>query len=329
LKRTINPLFTSVLFAFCLLCIDNQRVSSQITSEKSSDSIGYRKDALNFIALGDWGRNGDDHQKQVAEQMGKVAKKINANFIVSTGDNIYPSGVVSEFDPGFKYSFEDIYTDFSLQVDWYLVLGNHDYKTNPDAEVAYSKISRRWKMPARYFSKKFAINGDNKQQLLMVFADTNPFIPAYYKHSEYGPNVMGQDTVAQKLWIEKTLADTSSAIKWRIVVAHQPVYTGGGRKNSSETFGLRGSLLPVFEKYKVDVYLTGHEHNFQHIVPKGKTQHFISGGGSENTPVAMLPESKFAAATCGFMVFSVQKDQLLVQIIDFKGNVIYKTTIKK
>jgi tartrate-resistant acid phosphatase type 5 len=287
------------------------------------------KKALNFIAIGDWGRHSDGFQLQVADLMGKVAAKVDAGFIISTGDNIYPNGVVSEFDPAFRTTFEDVYKAYSLQVDWYLVLGNHDYKSNPDAQVAYTKISRRWKMPARYYSKKFAINGDTTQQVLILFTDMNPMIPNYYKHAEYGPWVKGQDTTAQKRWMEQTLADTSKNIKWRIVVAHQPVYSGGGRRNNKETFGLRASLVPLFEKFKVDVYLTGHEHNLQHIVPKGYTQHFISGGGFEGNPVEMLPESRFASATPGFMVFTVKKDQLLVQTIDYKGTVIYQTSIKK
>jgi hypothetical protein len=39
-----------------------------------NDSILTRRGAaLNFIAMGDWGRNGDDHQKEVAAQMGKTS----------------------------------------------------------------------------------------------------------------------------------------------------------------------------------------------------------------------------------------------------------------
>ncbi|HSK12363.1 MAG TPA: metallophosphoesterase, partial [Phnomibacter sp.] len=98
---------------------------------------------LNFLVIGDWGRNGEDHQKLVAAQMGRTATQVKADFIVSTGDNFYPSGVISEHDPLFFFSFENIYTDFSLQWDWYVTLGNHDYKSDPDAQVRYTNISRR------------------------------------------------------------------------------------------------------------------------------------------------------------------------------------------
>lgn len=285
--------------------------------------------ALNFIAMGDWGRNGADHQKQVAKQMGITASEVKANFIISTGDNFYPSGVISAQDPSFKYSFEDIYTDFSLQWDWYPVLGNHDYKSNPDAQVDYSKISRRWKMPARYYAKKFPINGDLNNQVLIAFIDTNPLIPEFYSNAEYGPNVKGQDTTAQKRWLVKTLADSDPTIKWKIVVGHHPIYTGGSRTDAYDTKAVRSSLKATFEKYGIDVYLTGHEHSMQYIKPAGNTHYFISGAASEKTPVKLITDAEMVASDYGFMLFSVSSSQLRVQVINDQGEIIYNTLIKK
>ncbi|WP_207535928.1 purple acid phosphatase family protein [Desertivirga arenae] len=285
--------------------------------------------ALNFIAMGDWGRNGDDHQKEVARQMGKTARDVKAQFVVATGDNFYPSGVISKTDPLFKYSFEDIYTDFSLQWDWYVILGNHDYKSNPDAQVEYSSISRRWKMPARYYSKTFNINNDPSQKVLMVFIDTNPLIPEFYKNAEYGPNVKGQDTTKQKRWLEKTLQSAGADIKWKIVVGHHPMFTGGSRTEGYDTKAIRNSLKPVLDKYGVDVYLTGHEHSLQYIKPPGTTHHFISGAASEATSARLIDHSKFSASDYGFMLFSVTSNQLRVQAINHEGKILYNTLIKK
>lgn len=285
--------------------------------------------ALHFIAMGDWGRVGADHQKEVAVQMGKTAAAINSQFTIATGDNFYPSGVISEWDPLWKYSFEDIYTDFRLQWDWYPVLGNHDYKSNPDAQVKYSSISRRWKMPARYYSKKFFINGDTTKVLLIAFIDTNPLIPEFYSNAEYGPNVKTQDSTKQKKWLEKVLGDKDKNIKWKIVVGHHPMFTGGSRTEGYDTKAIRRSLKPIFDKYGVDVYLAGHEHNLQYLKPAGKTHHFISGAASEKTPVKLLPESKMAASEYGFMVFAVTGSELLLQTIDYTGKLIYTASIIK
>jgi hypothetical protein len=67
----------------------------------------------------------------------------------------------------------------------------------------------------------------------------------------------------------------------------------------------------------------------QHIVPPGKTHHFISGAASERTPAVLLPESRMAASIYGFMLFSVTGNQLLVQAIDDTGKIIYITNIHK
>jgi len=304
-------------------------LKTQAEATPPTKTLAKDASSLNFIAMGDWGRNGADHQKQVAQQMGITAADVKAQFIISTGDNFYPSGVISEYDPLFKYSFEDIYTAFSLQWDWYPVLGNHDYKSNPDAQVAYSKISRRWKMPARYYAKKFPINGDQNNQVLIAFIDTNPLIPEFYKNSEYGPNVKGQDTTQQKRWLAKVLSDEDPSIRWKIVVGHHPMYTGGSRTDGYDTKAIRSSLKPVLERYGVDVYLTGHEHSLQYIKPIGKTHHFISGAASEKTPVKLIDDAQMVASVYGFMLFSVGKDLIRVQTINDEGEIIYNTIIKK
>lgn len=294
----------------------------------SNDTLIKKPNALHFIAMGDWGRVGEDHQKQVAVQMGKTASEIKAQFIISTGDNFYPSGVISEFDPLFRYSFEDIYTAFSLQWDWYVVLGNHDYKSNPDAQVAYSKISRRWKMPARYYAKTFPINGDTANQVLILFIDTNPLIPEFYSNAEYGPNVRTQDSTAQKKWIETQLKQAGQNVKWKVVVGHHPMYSGSNRTNTYDTKAMRRILKPMFDQYGVDAYVTGHEHILEHMAT-GKLNHFISGAASERSPVHDIPENLMVASEYGFMVFSATTNELLVQTIDYTGRVIYKTTITK
>ncbi|MBS1586051.1 MAG: metallophosphoesterase [Bacteroidetes bacterium] len=128
------------------------------------------------------GRCGEDFQKEVSEQLAITSKKTNADFIISTGDNFYPKGVLSINDPLWDKSYEDIYHQFSLQKDWYVVLGNHDVKTNAEAEVEYTKKSVRWHMPQHYYSIKIPISKkDTTKKILLVFLDTNPFVGEYYK----------------------------------------------------------------------------------------------------------------------------------------------------
>jgi len=86
-------------------------------------------------------------------------------------------------------------------------------------------------------------------------------------------------------------------------------------------------LNPVFAKYGVDVYLSGHEHSLQYMGPVGKTHHFISGAASEKTPARLIDISKFSASEYGFMLFSIRGNRLSMQTIDHTGKTIYQTSI--
>jgi tartrate-resistant acid phosphatase type 5 len=306
---------------------------THLQSEDISPSIAAVKDGfpLHFMALGDWGRNGEYDQSKVAEQMGLWAASHPNNFVISVGDNFYPKGVVSEEDPLWHYSFENIYTAHSLQCDWYPVLGNHDWHTDVDAQVRYSKISRRWDMPARYYSKEVSLHGDDKEiktndtpkskdKVLFVMMDTDPFL-----HEDKADYV--EKEVA---WLNETLAGASADVKWKIVIGHHPCYTVGPRLVNYDTLTMRKALTPIFSKHKVDIYVSGHEHSLQHLKVDGFCHQFISGAGSELTKVTPgNPISKFEASEHGFMYFSVDANRLNVKAINYSGTVLYETELTK
>src|ERR1700740_1068049 len=75
-----------------------------------------------FLVIGDWGRDGAQHQRDVAVQMGKAAAELGSRFVMSVGDNFYDNGVQSVSDPQWQSSFEQVYTDPALQIPWYVAL---------------------------------------------------------------------------------------------------------------------------------------------------------------------------------------------------------------
>jgi tartrate-resistant acid phosphatase type 5 len=291
-------------------------LTSDDVSPKAALADNYN---LHFMAIGDWGRNGEYDQAEVAKQMGLWGATHPNDFVISAGDNFYPKGVVSETDPLWHYSFEDIYTAHSLQCDWYPVLGNHDYLSDPDAQIRYSKVSRRWNMPARYYSKEVNLKkGEGK--VLFVMIDTDPML--FDDKKDY--------VAKQLIWINDTLKNASADVKWKIVVGHHPFYTVGPRITNFDTLTVRKTMAKVFEEYKVDVYLSGHDHSLQHLKPEGPTHQFISGAGSELTEVQQgISYSKFAASEHGFMYFSIDSKRLNVKTINKSGTVLYTTELTK
>ncbi|OJV54166.1 MAG: acid phosphatase [Bacteroidetes bacterium 43-16] len=311
-------------------------IATRIAEEKASGyadgfntNIALSDQSLNFLVIGDWGRHGGYHQKAVAGQMAKVAATADVNFIISVGDNFYPDGVQSAQDPSWNSSFENIYSNHMLFSDWWVVLGNHDYKGNIQAQIDYSKISRRWNMPATYFSRKIKL--ENGKELLLVFLDTNPFVTSYYEKSgNMRENLALQDTAAQYKWLKETLADTATNIHWKIVVGHHPMYSGGMRKGKKDTEEIRLKFESLFNAHKVDAYICGHEHDLQIIKPAQQfTTQFLSGAACEVRPSGATEGTEFWAADPGMMLFSLSPKELKIQVIHADGRILHRKKISR
>ncbi|MEO1053230.1 MAG: metallophosphoesterase [Bacteroidota bacterium] len=278
-------------------------------------------DAYHFYVLGDWGRNGQYGQQELADMMNEAAKKVEPEFIISTGDNFYNNGIASVQDPYWISSYENVYNGTHLFCDWYVILGNHDYRGNIQAQIDYSQISRRWNMPDRYYLKD--ITTDDGATARFVFIDTSPLEDEYHRKAKYH-QVLTQDTTAQLQWMDSVL---NVDVDWKIVVGHHPLYTGGKRKD--DTSYVRPHVEPLLSKHNVDMYLAGHEHDLQHIKPDGKpTHHIVSGAGSEVRPTGTMEYTKFAEAIQGFVSAAINKDSVYCQFVNLKGEMIYDFSIK-
>jgi tartrate-resistant acid phosphatase type 5 len=314
---------TWMFFCVALFCSCSQPPHLTADAGNNSPSNLKSQNSISFLLLGDWGRNGSFYQKSVAYQMRDAANKEPIDFVFSMGDNFYPAGVNSTDDAGWRESFEDVYSFKSLNVPWYTVFGNHDYAGSIQAQLEYGNINQRWATKERYYSFEKEIPG-SANKVLFVFIDTNPFDPA----SSQSPlsDLAKQDTAAQLKWIEKVLS--SSAANWKIVIGHNPLFTTGARK--SEFPFVRRILQPLFTKYQVDAYFSGHEHDLQYQKPEGPTHYFVSGAGSQVRPLKSNESyTRFAASSPGFISAQLMKDTMDLQFINYKGLQLFKTSITK
>lgn len=216
------------------------------------DSLHLDADSISFIVMGDWGKYGGDSQKPVADQMDIYSRKFHAQFIVTTGDNFYPAGVSSISDPHWQSSFENIYNKEGHRITWYPVLGNHDYGSNPQAEVEYSSVSNRWNMPARYYVVKKNISAGSSA--IFVFTDTSPFVNGYYGGGM--SDLPQQDSAAQLRWLKQILSGSNDS--WKLVFGHHPVYSVGAHGNTPE---LIQHYKPLFKQTHTNFYICGHDHS--------------------------------------------------------------------
>jgi acid phosphatase len=287
-------------------------------------SIGAASGALDFLVVGDWGRNGSDHQRDVAMQMGLAGASTGSRFVLSVGDNFYEDGVQSAADPQWRTSFEDIYTAGSLQVPWYVALGNHDYRGVPQAQLEYAKTSPRWRMPNRYYKVAGAEVGAPHVDFFVI--DTSPLVHKYRDgvHSAIAANVGTQDVAAQLAWLDQELARSTSP--WKLVIGHHTIYSGGsGHGDTPETKEL---IEPLLDKHRVQAYIHGHDHDLQHI-RRGGIDYLCCGAGSEVRPVHAIDGTLFCQARSGFAAFHSEPAALTVEFRDYEGKILHEAEIPR
>jgi len=195
---------------------------------------------LRWTVLGDWG-----NPIWFVEHIAARSVEANSQFVMAIGDNFYMRGVKSVNDRKWKTVFENEYTAPIFHNPWYVIVGNHDYMGNVEAQLRYANISKRWYYPSRYY--KVRQNLSQTESVDFVFLDTTPFVQNPKRDA------------AQLEWLHKTLA--SSDATWLIVIGHHQIF-------SLESTGvyLREHINPLLLKYKVAAYICGHHHSQEHHV---------------------------------------------------------------
>ena len=282
--------------------------------------------ALNFMVSSDMGRRGVSEQKNIATLMGKEADLSKISFIAVPGDPIHDNGVKSTDDSEWKDKFENIYTASSLMtLPWFVVAGNHEYHGSVQAIMDYSKISPRWKAPARYFSFEKTLDSKGTK-CLFVFIDTAPLIDKYREDNSYSD--AGKQSIEKELkWLDSTLVSSNDC--WKIVLGHHPVYADT-QKDIKERTDMEKRVGVILEKCKADLYICGHIHNFQHIKPTGKTVNYVvNSSASESRKVNKTDGTIFCNPDPGFTLCSVTPESFTFFFVNHKGENVYKYILKK
>jgi len=231
---------------------------------------------VKFIAVADTG-SGLPEQYRVAESMQKLCKHKPINSILALGDNIYEDGVSSVNDPQFQTKFEDPYKH--INKPFHLCLGNHDYgnsffttgKGRENFQIEYSKSSKKWSMPAKYYSIK-------RGPCEIFFLDTNfEFM---------------SESVIMKQFHEMLKKIKQSKSKWNIVCGHHTWRCVGGHGNAEKRHEVfMDDLLKAGAR--INLYMCGHDHCKNIILKKNpykkqKIPLLVIGTGGKSYPKEFL-----------------------------------------
>ena len=305
-----------ILFVVALVSVMAQTPAEWAKLEKS----------VNFYVANDLGRNGYYDQKPIAELMGRMAETVGIECVAAAGDIHHFEGVTSTQDPLWMTNYELIYSHPELMLAWYPICGNHEYRGNTQAVLDYAKVSRRWEMPAKYYTK---VLEDDGVTVRLVFVDTTPMIEKYRKDADKYPDAGREDIQKQLAWLDQTLADAKE--DWVIVIGHHPVYAQS-TKSEKERTDMQKTLNAVLLKHpNVAMYVCGHIHNFQHIRKPGcSIDYVVNTSGSLSRPdVKPVDGTQFCSGVSGFSLVCADKQELDLHLIDKDGKVVYTVSHKK
>ena len=310
----MKKLFLLLSFALC---------ATWAAAQEKIDYSVY-EDKCNFYIANDLGRNGYYDQKPIAELMGVMAEEVGPECVIAAGDIHHFDGVASVDDPLWMTNYELIYAHPELMIAWHPICGNHEYRGNTQAVMDYSRVSRRWEMPARYYTEAFSEEGTTVR---IVWIDTTPLIDKY--REEYGkyPDACQQDIDTQLQWLDATLAAAKE--DWVIVVGHHPIYAETS-KDDVEREDMQRRVDTLLRKHRVDMYINGHIHNFQHIRAAGSDIDYVTNSaGSLSRKVKPIEGTVFCSSEPGFSILSATPRTLELRMIDKHGQVLHTVTRNK
>jgi predicted phosphodiesterase len=126
----------------------------------------------------------------------------------------------------------------------------------------------------------------------------------------------------QVAWLAKDLA--ASKAPWKVVLSHAPIFNIGGHMSR---WGQK-EVLPLLEKYGVDVVISGHSHLYERFAPIGEPGgkpilHVVCGGGGAPLyPSRPSPILEVTRSTFQYCLFELQGDKLVMTAKTPEGTVL-------
>ena len=236
---------------------------------------------VRLAVLGDVG-TGDSHEWATADLVAEAAAGRPFDALVLLGDNVYPNG-----DP--RRLQDTVFGPFGAVLEQGTsllpVLGNHDIQDGHAAgQVAALAMPGRWYVT-------------DMGPVLLIALDSN----------------LVEDP-EQLLWLEATLAGAEAP--WVIVAMHHPAYSAGYHGSDEE---IQKTWVPMFERYDVDLVLSGHDHDYQRTTPIAGVTYIVSGGGAKTRPTERADYTAYAASVLHFLDITVAADRLQVTAISSNG----------
>jgi acid phosphatase type 7 len=217
--------------------------------------------AVHFTAMGDFGTGGSAQRKVMAVM---DTPRWRSELLLALGDNAYPDGTDAEFQA-------HLFTPMAAllrEVPMFATPGNHEYVTNqaqPYLDNMYLPANNP-QGSERYYSFDWGpvhfLSLDSNCAVGLASADRCTL-------------------AAQKAWAESDLA--ANTRPWVVAFFHHPSWSSG---EHGSQLTLRRQFGPLFEKYGVDLVLTGHDHDYERS--KAMFGDAVASGGQRGIPYLVV-----------------------------------------
>jgi 3',5'-cyclic AMP phosphodiesterase CpdA len=192
-----------------------------------------------ILAIGDFGVGGETQLRRGAA-MERFAATRPVDALATLGDNDYTESPRA-FRRNWTRSFGWV-AKSGREVAG--TLGNHDVRVRR-GRYQFDLLG----MPKRYYKRRI---GDID---LFVLDSTR---------------IGGRQT----RWLNRRLA--AAAAPWKVILLHHPPYTCGAYRSHPEVIR---RWVPLFGRHRVDLVLSGHDHNYQRFAPRRGVTYIVHGGG--------------------------------------------------
>ena len=281
-----------------------------------------------MFMIGDWGTDKYvEQQRAVSVSMAKWGQNNRsapgAMFLL--GDNWYGHMHDGVNDARWKDQFEDMYPANLFPGPAFAVLGNHDYEKHTfdkvQIQLDYPKQHKtRWTMPDKRYTFKYP---ENDPIITFICLDSN--LPGTKEWDfSFGSYVMSHgEADAQDQWFQQEL-EKPRTTPFVAVICHHPLFTNGIHRDNRTLIQRWDGLL---RQHKVDFYITGHDHDLQHIeFDRHPTSFVVSGGGGAELVNWSIPPEKrgpYGDRVIGFTHLEMAKDAVVVRHVGAQANQLH------
>lgn len=257
-----------------------------------------------FTAFGDHGTT------SVSRQNTQNVINLNPAFHLHLGDLAYANGVQTVWD-----TYLNQIEPLTSRVPMMITLGNHEWEN--EVGIGYEAALARFAMP-----------GENNYNVNYVFDYGDVRFVAF--NSDWYQRGGSAARNAMRQWLQNVLAEARAnpCVRWLIVFQHHPLFGSVARRGYNQV--LINGLQPLFDQYRVDLVLQGHDQVYERTYPlrnsvpisnamslyqQGEGTIYITCGGggvSIDTFGALPSTTAYRESTYCYLVISLQPGESLM-----------------